>query len=111
MNERYLMKISSVLALSIILLFVVAVMVIAFTSGNTIVMWYLFAAVFTLFLAGIFCIMEIERLAGSYECPFCHEEHVPSRTAMLLSPHIFTTRYLKCPHCNKRSWHKKAFVS
>ena len=110
MNERYLMKISSVLVVVIILLFVVAVMVIAFTCDSTILMC-LFAAVFTLFLAGIFCIMEIERLAGSYECPFCHGKHVPSRTAMLLSPHIFTTRYLKCPHCRKRGWHKKAFVS
>ena len=111
MNERYLMKISSVLVVVIILLFVVAVLVIAFTCDSTILMLCLFAAVFTLFLAGIFCIMEIERLAGSYECPFCHGKHVPSRTAMLLSPHIFTTRYLKCPHCRKRGWHKKAFVS
>lgn len=111
MNERYLMRISSVLALVIILLFVVAVMVIAFTCGNTIVMWCLFIAVFLLFLAAIFCIIEIERLAGSYECPFCHERHIPTRTSMLLSPHIFTTRFLKCPHCHKRGWHKKVFSS
>lgn len=111
MNERYLMKIASVLAVVIILLFVVAVMVIALTCGNSIVMWTLFAGVLIIFLAGIFCIMEIERLAGSYECPLCHERHVPSRISMILSPHIFTTRYLECPHCRKRGWHKKVFIS
>lgn len=48
---------------------------------------------------------------GYYECKNCHHRYVPkSYFAVMFAPHISTTRYLKCPECNKRSWSKKVMT-
>ncbi len=39
-----------------------------------------------------------------YKCDKCDEKFVPTLIAYLLSPHTFKRRYLKCPHCGKKSW-------
>ena len=50
--------------------------------------------------------LEID--AGYYECKKCHHRYVPnSYWKVMISPHLDTTRYLKCPKCGKRSWSKK----
>ena len=50
--------------------------------------------------------LEIE--TGYYECKNCHHRYVPdSYWKTTFSPHLNTTRYLKCPKCNRRSWSKK----
>ena len=41
-----------------------------------------------------------------YECEQCKEKFVPTLSAYLMSPHTFNRRYLKCPHCGKKSWNK-----
>ena len=52
--------------------------------------------------------MEID--AGYYECKKCHNKFVPSYMSALIAPHLNTTRYLKCPKCNKRTWSKKVMT-
>ena len=59
-----------------------------------------------LFVALGFC-LHIERNAGFYECRYCHGKFIPSYSAVLWSMHCSRTRYMKCPHCHKRSWCKK----
>ncbi len=44
-----------------------------------------------------------------YKCENCGEKFVPTLTAYLLSPHTFKRRYLKCPHCGKKSWNNSHF--
>ncbi len=39
-----------------------------------------------------------------YRCPKCGEEFGISVFADFISPHMLTTKYLKCPRCGKRSW-------
>jgi len=39
-----------------------------------------------------------------YTCEKCGEKFVPSLKAYILAPHTFKRRYLKCPHCGKKSW-------
>lgn len=39
-----------------------------------------------------------------YKCEKCGEKFIPTLTAYLLAPHTFKKRYLKCPHCGKKSW-------
>ena len=54
---------------------------------------------------------KLEINAGYYECKKCHHRYVPnSYFKAMLSPHIDTTRYLKCPKCGKRSWSKKVMT-
>ena len=59
-------------------------------------------------LAVCFYSLKIEIEAGYYECKNCHEKFVPkSYFSVLIAPHFNTTRFLKCPHCGKRTWSKK----
>ena len=59
------------------------------------------------FLVGCFFALRIEQKAGYYECPKCHHKYVPTFASVLLAPHLGRSRYMKCPSCGKRSYHKK----
>lgn len=63
-----------------------------------------------LFVIAGFIALKFEVDAGYYECKNCHHRHVPSYSAVLWAPHMSTTRYLKCPKCNKRTWSKKVMT-
>ena len=52
--------------------------------------------------------IKIEQTAGYYECAHCHHKYVPSYSSVLWAMHFGRTRYMKCPECNKKSWHKKS---
>jgi transcriptional regulator with XRE-family HTH domain/DNA-directed RNA polymerase subunit RPC12/RpoP len=54
-----------------------------------------------------FIAVGIEQKAGYYECQHCHHRYVPTYWQTNLAPHIGRTRYMKCPKCGRRNWHKK----
>ncbi len=62
---------------------------------------------FALLLAGGFCALRIEQMAGYYECKKCGHRYVPTYPAVNLAMHLGRTRYMRCPACRKRSWQKK----
>lgn len=49
----------------------------------------------------------IEQRAGYYECPRCHEKHIPGLKEVILAPHIGRRRRLVCPHCHQKGYHFK----
>ncbi len=51
--------------------------------------------------------LKIEQIAGYYECKECGHKYVPKYSSVFYAMHVNRTRYMKCPECNKRSWHKK----
>ena len=57
-----------------------------------------------------FYALKLEIEAGYYECRNCHHRHVPTYAQALMAPHMSTTRFLKCPKCNKRTWSKKVLT-
>lgn len=59
------------------------------------------------FTIGVLYALRIEQIAGYYECSNCHHKYIPSYKTMLFAMHINRTRRMKCPHCNKKTWHKK----
>ncbi|MBR2467565.1 MAG: helix-turn-helix transcriptional regulator [Clostridia bacterium] len=59
------------------------------------------------FLVPCFFALKLEVSVGAYRCKKCGSEIVPTYTQALNAMHMGTTRYLKCPHCNKRTWCKK----
>ena len=59
-----------------------------------------------LLIAG-FTALKLELEAGYYECKKCHHRFVPKYKEALWAMHMGTTRYLKCPKCDKKSWSKK----
>ena len=59
------------------------------------------------FLIPCFYALKLEISVGTYKCKNCGHEIVPTYKQALNAMHMGTTRYLKCPECNKRSWCKK----
>lgn len=60
-----------------------------------------------IFLIAGFIALKFEVDAGYYECRKCHYKFVAEYKDVFWAMHFGTTRYLKCPNCNKRSWSKK----
>ena len=72
--------------------------------------WKRLVLVFSGFIpafVGFFFTLRIEQVAGYYECRCCGHKYVPSYKAMCRAMHMGRTRYLQCPHCQKKSWQKK----
>ena len=61
------------------------------------------------FLIPCFYALKLEVSVGAYKCKNCGHEIVPTYSQALNAMHMGTTRYLKCPKCNKRTWCKKVF--
>ncbi|MBQ4617660.1 MAG: helix-turn-helix transcriptional regulator [Clostridia bacterium] len=59
------------------------------------------------FLIPCFYALKLEVSVGAYKCKHCGHEIVPTYRQALNAMHRGTTRYLKCPNCNKRTWCKK----
>lgn len=59
------------------------------------------------FLTMSFFALRIEQKAGYYECKECGHRYIPTYGQVLFAMHLNRTRYMKCPHCGKRSWNKK----
>ena len=71
--------------------------------------WQLVAifGVCVVFLIPCFYALKLEVSVGAYKCKNCGYEIVPTYSEALWAMHSGTTRYLKCPKCNKRTWCKK----
>ena len=61
------------------------------------------------FLTPCFYALKLEVSIGAYKCKNCGYEIVPTYAQALNAMHMGTTRYLKCPKCNRRTWCKKVF--
>ena len=59
------------------------------------------------FLVPCFYALKLEVSVGAYKCKNCGHEIVPTYMQALNAMHMGTTRYLKCPKCNNRTWCKK----
>ena len=59
------------------------------------------------FLIPCFYALKLEVSVGAYKCKNCGYEIVPTYSEALWAMHRGTTRHLKCPNCNKRTWCKK----
>ena len=59
------------------------------------------------FLIPCFYALKLEVSVGAYKCKNCGYEIVPTYSEALWAMHRGTTRHLKCPKCNQRTWCKK----
>ena len=62
------------------------------------------------FLIPCFYALKLEVSVGAYKCKNCGHEIVPTYSEALWAMHRGTTRHLKCPKCNKRTWCKKVLT-
>lgn len=61
----------------------------------------------SIFAVGLYVAMQGERTIGYYKCKHCGETFVPGFGEYMMGMHMLTTRRLKCPCCEKKSWCKK----
>ena len=59
------------------------------------------------FMIPCFYALKLEISVGAYKCQNCGYEIVPTYKEAMMAMHRGTTRHLKCPKCNKRTWCKK----
>ncbi len=90
--------------------FLVLMFTLSFAVENTIVRIILFILAFLILIIGISFALKIETETGYYECQKCHNKYIPKYLQVYFAIHYGTTRYLKCPKCNKRSWNKKVLI-
>ncbi len=90
--------------------FLVLIFTLYFAVENTIVKVILFILAFLILIIGISFALKIETETGYYECKICHHKYIPKYSQVYFAMHYGTTRYLKCPKCNKRSWNKKVLT-
>jgi len=60
-------------------------------------------SVILVFIA-IFFAAKVDYETGVYECRKCGHTFKPTFKAYILGAHTLTTRHLKCPECNEKSW-------
>lgn len=56
----------------------------------------------------IACIMDRE--AGAFECPECHERFIPDMKSYIMAAHTLTKRKLICPKCGAHRYCKKVLT-
>ena len=57
-----------------------------------------------LVLIAIFYAAKVDYETGVYECRKCGHTFKPTFKAYILGVHTLTTRHLKCPKCEEKSW-------
>ena len=57
-----------------------------------------------LVLIAVFYAAKVDYEKGVYECRKCGHTFKPTFKAYILGVHTLTTRYLKCPKCEEKSW-------
>ena len=81
--------------------------IVAFLVPEGIVQLILMLGLCVIFLLPCFYALKLEVSVGYYKCKNCGQEIIPTYSEALWAMHRGTTRYLKCPKCNKRTWCKK----
>lgn len=87
--------------------FLILIFTASFAVENIVARIILFILAFLVLIVGVSFALKIETETGYYECQKCHHKYVPKYSKVYFAMHIGTTRYMKCPKCNERSWQKK----
>ncbi|MBO5143134.1 MAG: helix-turn-helix transcriptional regulator [Clostridia bacterium] len=105
-NKKLLSSMYVIMVTSLIFYFITLLVTGAFVpeGPNQLIIILLSSIVFFI---TIFVALKYEAEAGYYECKNCKHRYVAEYSDVVWSMHMGTTRYLKCPECNKRSWSKK----
>jgi transcriptional regulator with XRE-family HTH domain/ribosomal protein S27AE len=57
-------------------------------------------------VVGVIIACILDREAGAFECPECHERFVPDMRTYIMAPHTITRRRLQCPKCGSTRYCK-----
>lgn len=106
-SDRQLLTFEWIIGILSVLVLLIPVMIASYLPMEDWLRITLVIAGFIPALIGLGFALKIEQVAGYYECKECGHKYVPSFRSVLFAMHINRTRYMKCPHCHKKSWQKK----
>ena len=109
-NNKKMMVYEIVIGIMTCIAFITLIFVSSVAVENNIARIILFVLAFIIFIVGVSFALKIETETGYYECKECHNRYVPKYSNVYFAMHFGTTRYLKCPKCNKKSWNKKVLT-
>lgn len=107
MQNKKLMMYENVIGFGSTISFLTLIFVTSFLIENNIARILLFILAFVLLIIGVSFALKIETETGYYECQKCHNKYVPKYSKVYFAIHFGTTRYMKCPKCNEKSWQRK----
>lgn len=84
-----------------------AMLVSAYVEMKTYLKVIIMVSGIIVFFIAMFYALKIEQVAGYYECRNCGHKYVPGYWTCFFAPHIGRSRYMRCPKCNTKSYHKK----
>ena len=106
-QNKKLMMYEKVIGFGATISFITLIFVTSFLVDNNIARIVLFMLAFILLIIGVSFALKIETETGYYECKKCHHKYVPKYSKVYFAMHLGTTRYMKCPKCNEKSWQRK----
>ena len=108
-NKKMMMNMW-ILMITSLVFYIAIILLAAYTLEEGFLLGTIICIATILLLVVAFYGFKLEVDAGYYECKNCHHKFTPKYFIAFLAPHINTTRYLKCPKCNKRTWSKKVMT-
>ena len=86
--------------------------ILAFAASPALINFYhwwpmLVSGIIMIVLIVLTCIIYFTN--AEFICTKCNKQFKPTVRAGIMGPHTITRRYLKCPHCNKKSWAKETW--
>lgn len=105
-NKRLMTAMWTILITSAIFFFGI-ILLAGYTLEDGIILETVICVSSIVFVIAAFIALKLEVDAGYYECKKCHHKFVPTYKEALFATHFSTTRHLRCPKCNKKSWCKK----
>lgn len=105
-NKELLTSMYIIVIISTIFYFII-LLIMGFFISNKTVQTIIIIISTIIFLISIFIALKFEVDAGYYECEKCNHKFIPTYKEVFFSTHIGTTRHLKCPKCDNKTWAKK----
>ena len=106
-RDRELLILETFIGVTVSIIMCLCIMIASFVQMDNWIRILLIVFGVIPFVIGICYAIRIEQIAGYYECSNCNYKYIPTYKSVLFSTHFNRTRKMKCPNCNKKSWHKK----
>lgn len=106
-KTKFILKLEWIIGTLASIFFMTLVFIASYLLMPTWLRIVLIASGLIVFIIGIHFCLLIEKDAGFYECPHCHNKFVPTYSQVIWSMHMGRDRHMKCPKCGKKGWNKK----
>ena len=107
MNNKFRITLSVIgVVISILLLVISTILAEEALISPVTATVFIIISVILVFIA-IFFAAKVDYETGVYECRKCGHTFKPTFKAYILGAHSLTTRCLKCPKCEEKSWCKR----